>query len=228
LAVNTRNVSGFEILPERLSLTPGGQIQIDWNGKRAVIPYIDGTATVGDSNVDKAAERKRPGMEGPVFDALAHPFLVAIGTGGSKAARRSAAQAASAFEKGWQTDFFVSCRMKPDTAVRAEDLKAYHLVLFGTPAAGSLLAQPAASLAVAAHGDGVSIGEHKYPGDKLTYAAVFPNPLDPSRYLVVIGSNSDRWTLPEAHLALRGAFDYSVWDGDGKPMDSGLFDRNWK
>jgi dienelactone hydrolase len=227
VVVTTQNVSEFEIRTEPLGLPANGQLDVEWNGKRLTIAYRGGVAVLP-AGGGEASGFKSDKLEGPVFDALAHPFLAVIGTGGTPDARDSAVEAANAFDTGWQKDFFVSCRTKRDTAVSSEDVRAYNLVLFGQPAADCALAKATASIPVTANDNGVSISTRNYTGSQLTYAAVFPNPLQANRYLVVIGSNSERWTLPEAHLALKGAFDYSVWDANRRQLASGTFGRNWR
>lgn len=177
-----------------------------------------------------ASLRKRPGVEGPVADALAAPFLVVTGTGGTKSEQSALEQAALQFIKAWETDFFVRCRVKRDDLVSSVDIANYNLILLGTPASNRILKKAAGKLPLTVEADSVTLAGRRYDGRNLRFEFVSPNPLNPGRCVVVIGSNSgSKWDLPNPHPARQAYYDFAIWPAAGNsPLAMGYFDSGWR
>ncbi len=227
VTIKTENVSGLEVWPDRIGVAAGTPIQIDWNGAHSTAVFQHAPIGLGSAQSSQAG-LKNSIIEGPIADALAGPFEVVTGTGGSSAQQASARAATDTFARDWQAKFFVGCRRKLDREVTSDDLAAYNLVLIGKPENSGRLAHILEHLPITVQPAGVSIVGGWHAGEGIGFAAVFPNPLNRERYLVVIDSNAEAWKLPDYNFALTGFSDYAVWDSNGFILDSGVFDAQWR
>lgn len=175
---------------------------------------------------------KRPGLEGPVREAISSRHVYVFGTAdkpgeGELGRRREEALRASE----WSTPrrrLLVSFRSMPDTEVTPADLRTSNLVLFGTKETNMLIARLSASLPLELN-----------PG-AADYGLVFVAPVD-GRY-VVINSGLPWWSGAEqaAHPGVRalsgapfailnGLGDFVLFRGSlANVVAEGRFDRNWK
>ena len=107
--------------------------------------------------------------------------------------------------------------MKPAAKVTREDIASANLILFGTPASNVVLAKLAPSLPP----------ELTRPGS----IAIYPNPENPDRYIVVWGAKLLSAPEPELHagwiMPLNLLPDY-VRVENGKVVEGDHFDNEWK
>ena len=111
------------------------------------------------------------------------------------------------------------------------DIAESNLILFGTPASNKLLAKIVKSLPVKWTNSEIEIKGQKFNANTHTLALIYPNPLNPSKYIVF---NSGH-TFSKADLDGTNALLYPRW-GDwavieiatGKPVAAGLFDDSWQ
>ncbi|MBA4062930.1 MAG: hypothetical protein C0501_04325 [Isosphaera sp.] len=112
--------------------------------------------------------------------------------------------------------------------VSTADLKDRHLVLFGTPAENALVAKVADRLPVKFLADGVEVGGKAYRGEGVGLAMVYPNPLNPDRYVLLLpegyagGSPLD---LPDYVVGKRVEAGGRV---SQQVLAKGSFDARWK
>jgi hypothetical protein len=123
--------------------------------------------------------------------------------------------------------------VKDDKDVTATDIGKYHLVLFGDPGSNKLMARMLAKLPVKWTRDAVAIGSQSYPSKESYPALIYPNPLNPAKYVVF----NTGLTIPDSEY--NGDYGMPRW-GDYaivKATDSadvpelqmaGLFDGSWK
>jgi hypothetical protein len=76
-------------------------------------------------------------------------------------------------------------RVKDDRAVTPADIEQYHLVLFGDPASNRLLARLADRLPLRWTEDAIRLGAQRYAAADHAVAMIYPNPLNPRRYVVL-------------------------------------------
>lgn len=207
LRVTTQNVTALQLTPQ--ASLAGAQLKID--GQTLAVPE---NTTPGPLVLVKAEAwrlarpgeleqglAKRPGLQGPIDDVFLEPFLVVTPTGRSNHARvQSWVDSELAhFQDRWRALFRGELRMKPDDQVTDEDLRRYHIVVWGTPASNRLLhrifADHANDLPFQWSDAHVQAGQRRWPTDSHVPAFIYPNPLQPSRYVVV---NSGP-TFREAH-----------------------------
>jgi len=76
-------------------------------------------------------------------------------------------------------------RIKDDTSVTDEDIAGSHLVLWGDPKSNAQLARIADKLGIRWDANGIHTPAAGYPVNQFVPAFIYPNPLNPERYVVV-------------------------------------------
>lgn len=181
---------------------------------------------------DGGALEKRPGLQGPIDDAFMNAFLVVRPTATDRNEAREAwvrKQLASATNE-WRAQFRGDSPVKDDRAVTDSDIAAKNLILFGTPASNRLLARMVEKLPVRWDTSTVRLGRHGFSSETHVPVLIFPNPLNPKRYVVLnsgftfaaAGQGSNAQQTPKLP-------DYAVISlADGKAVLAGFFDEQWR
>ncbi|MBM3861675.1 MAG: hypothetical protein FJ395_18790 [Verrucomicrobia bacterium] len=202
---------------------PNGNV-LDVKVKNVARLAIDGreVRTPGQP-VAPAALRKIHGLQGPIDDAFMESFLCVQPSGAPDARlelfRRE-------FAKWMRGDM----RVKDDKAVTAEDVANHHLILFGDPSNNLLIAHIAGRLPIQWTKDAIVVGAQKFSAAEHTLAMIYPNPLNPRRYVVLnsghtFGEKEFRGTNA---LLFPRLGDYAVLKRDGTVVLAGLFGENWE
>lgn len=184
--------------------------------------------------------QKMPGLQGPIDDAFRETFLCVRGTG--KGWHKGTAQYADAnlqrFESEWAKYFRGQLPIKDDIDVNDTDIAGKHLILFGDPASNYFIDQVLDGLPLQWSETEIELAGKKYAAGEHVPVLIFPNPLNPSRYVVL---NSGH-TFHEAELRDTNAQLYPRL-GDfamlrlqptvDNPLNvevqkAGLFDEFWK
>lgn len=175
---------------------------------------------------------KRPGLQGPIDDAFAKPFLCVRGTGKPWNAEVDAWAATNLkrFEYEWARYMRGDLPVKNDTEVTEADVRDKHLILFGDPGSNSWIAKALSQLPVAWTRDEIRLGDHAQPAKNHAPAFICASPLAKDRYIVI---NSGH-TFHEKEFA---AFNYLLFPrlGDWAMMNvsadesvrAGYFDESW-
>lgn len=144
---------------------------------------------------------KRPGLQGPIDDAFAQPFLCVRGTGQPWNAAVQAWSEANLrrFAYEWHRYFRGELPMKDDADVTEADVKRCNLILFGDPGSNRFLAQALPQLPIRWTSDELQVAGDRYSAADHAPLLIYPNPLSGAegRYLVV---NSGH-TFHETELA---------------------------
>jgi hypothetical protein len=130
---------------------------------------------------------KRHGLQGPIDDAFLDNFLMVRPTGKplhEKVGKWAKAELDHAIHH-WRKQFRGEARVKKDDAVTEADIAGSNLVLWGDPQSNKLLAKIAAKLPIRWDGKGIEVGKKSYPGEHHALALIYPNPLNPERYVVL-------------------------------------------
>lgn len=131
--------------------------------------------------------RKRHGLQGPIDDAFMDAFLFVRPTGtplNPTVGAWATNEMAHAIDH-WRRQYRGDVRIKDDTAITDADLAANHVVVWGDPQSNALLGRLASKLGVRWDVQGVHTPEADYPPDRFAAVEVYPNPLNPGRYVVV-------------------------------------------
>ncbi len=85
----------------------------------------------------------------------------------------------------WRRQFRGEARVKDDTEVTDADIAAHNLVLWGDPSSNAVLAKIADKLPIRWDSDGVRVGDKTYDAGHHVPVLIYPNPLNPKRYVVL-------------------------------------------
>ena len=186
--VATRNVARLTISDVR----SGAALTIDGATLRpAVAPGRDltlektaqGWAVAG----APAGLGKIHGLQGPIDDAFCGSFLCVRPTGESaqKLSHEYAQATCDLFAKEFARWLRGDVRVKTDAEVTPADIAAHHLILFGDPTSNRLIRQIAERLPVRWEGGNLVVGAQRFSAADHALALVYPNPLNPRRYVVL-------------------------------------------
>ncbi|MBP3955959.1 prolyl oligopeptidase family serine peptidase [Gemmata sp. G18] len=171
-------VGGAEIaLPVREKNAPPAKPVIGRkDGKWAYLGELDATPLSG----------KRPGVQGPIDDAFATPFLCVRGTGKAwnPAIQTWADASLKRFAYEWDRYFRGELPVKDDTAVTDADMKRYNLILFGDPGSNALIARALPKMPVTWTEKDLTLGTDKYAAADHAPVLIQPSPFAPGRYVV--------------------------------------------
>jgi hypothetical protein len=123
--------------------------------------------------------------------------------------------------------------VKSERAITENDIYQAHLVVFGTPQNSSLLAKAAKKLPVQFNENNIIIQSHKFKGENIAIRLLYPNPLNPEKYLVIFGAST-----PEAYQPLQkwqandrqftNQPEIAVYNGSNQLIYKAFFDKHWK
>jgi len=176
--------------------------------------------------------RKSHGLQGPVDDAFVDPFLCVrpTGTPWNAASQHWAAKTLDVFSANFAKWLRGDVRVKDDRAVAASDIADYNLILFGDPGSNSVIGKVIGQLPIRWSKTEITIGTHTFGAGDHIPAVIYPNPLNPKRYVVInsghtFGDEDFRGTNAWLYPRLG---DYSVLASNGDIAMSGFFDEQWR
>ena len=249
----TENVTALTLAMEPgycpLEVTRKPRLTIDGQSVEAPAPLSDRSWTVHlrkqgarwttVAQTDDGALRKRSGLQGPIDDAFYDSFLMVAPTG---TAMNSAVGDWANTERAhaithWRRQFRGEAPVKNDTEVTDADIAAHNLVIWGDPSSNKVLARIVGQLPIKWDAAGVHIGAKTYSGDHHVPVLIYPNPLNPKRY-VVLNSGFTFRELDYLNNARQSPKlpDFAVVDVSipanartpGGIVDAGFFDEEWK
>jgi pimeloyl-ACP methyl ester carboxylesterase len=237
VSVVASGVDGFTLEPAghpRFAASRPLVVSIDGQEVKAMAPAglsLTKTAQGWRPGRHETRDGKRPGAEGPIFEAVAGRHFYVFGTADSPGEdelrrRREQAQAAANWS-GQRPPLALYLRVVADRDLPEADLRGASLVLFGTRETNAWIARYAArlpmelnagaadyGLAFVTHADGryllVSSGLSWWTGAEKAQRATFRFLPPPFRLLSTFGD----------YIVFRGGLDH--------PVAEGRFDRDWK
>ena len=122
-----------------------------------------------------------------IDDAFLDPFLLVRPTGvaWNEAVNAQALRTLARFDRLWAKYFRGHPFVKDDKDVTEADFAKYHVVLFGDPGSNKWIAKMNGKLPVKWTKDTVTLGAQSYSAKDNFPALVYPNPLHPSKYVVL-------------------------------------------
>ena len=168
--------------------------------------------------------RKRAGLQGPIDDAFQDSFLCVLPAGGDEPVLNAFRAEFARFMRG-------DIRIKTPDQVTSRDVAESHLVLFGEPWTNPLIAKVLPKLPVRWTKERIELGGKTYPAKDHRVVMIYPNPLNPDRYVVLNTGNTfhgpEGYTQSSWFMYPRLG-DYAVVNAAGEPEVFGYFDRNWR
>jgi hypothetical protein len=191
------------------------------------------------AKVDDGTLRKRHGLQGPIDDAFMDSFLMVRPTGkplNEKVGAWAAAEMKHAVEH-WRKQFRGDARIKDDGEITDADVAAHNLVLWGDPSSNKVLAKIADKLPVRWGADKVTLGEQSFAAAHHVPVLIYPNPLNPKRYVVLnSGFTFREYDYLNNARQVPKLPDFAVIDvltppssrHPGAVAAAGFFDEEWK
>lgn len=200
IAVRTRNIDQFTLRmpPGTCPLDVSQPVGILVNGDAVEVPgpftdrsfsatlHRDGDRwRAGPRPVDGL--RKAHDLQGPVDDAFMDRFVFV----------RPSGQAAHPAVQKWVTDEREHARIhwrqqfrgkvleKRDTEISEAEIAGANLILWGDPQSNAVLARIADQLPIRWEQDRIVVGDRSFDADGHAPILIYPNPLNPSRYVVL-------------------------------------------
>ncbi len=245
--ITTTNVSGLTVLGaggtftiDSQALTAGTNASFEKRSGKWVLQSTKPSLPAG-SPVAASAEagalaqaglRKVHGLQGPVDDAFMDGFLCVRPTGSpwNAATQEWATTTLETFSWNFAKWLRGDIRVKNDRDLAAGDIAAYNLILFGDPGSNRVIAQVLGQLPIKWTKAAITIGSETFGAADHIPVVIFPNPLNPKRYVVI---NSGH-TFGEADFRGTNAWlyprlgDYAVLKPNGDIVMSGFFDEQWR
>lgn len=188
---------------------------------------------------DHGGLAKRPGLTGPVNDAFMDRFVFVRPSGRPLHPKVGpwVETELSAAAKLWQRLARARVPVILDTALTDQDLAEKNLILWGDPSSNALLARMLPHLPITWTKDRLEVRGQTYDPTDHVPILIFPNPLNPNRY-VVLNSGYDVRGEGYASNALQTPKfpDWAVIDlrepatarWPGKVVAAGFFDEAWQ
>ena len=186
-----------------------------------------------------ASLRKRPGLTGPIDDAFMDSFIFVRPSGKPLNPELGAwvEGELTAARQLWRDVYRGDARVTADRALSASDIASHHLILWGDPSSNSVLAKILGRLPLQWDAKSIVFRGRTYAAAHHAPILIFPNPLNPRRY-VVLNSGLDFRAEGSANNALQTPKlpDWAIvdlrtppnWRWPGKIADAGFFDERWK
>jgi hypothetical protein len=181
---------------------------------------------------------KAHGLQGPVDDAFMDSFVFVRPTGTPlNAATGKWVEGELAHARvHWRQQFRGDARVVDDTAVTKEHIADANLVLWGDPQGNALLRRIADRLPVRWTKSGLVVDGKTYDAASHVPVLIFPNPLNPSRYVVLNSSftyreydylNNARQTSKLPDWAVLDVTKPATPRAPAGVVDAGFFNEQW-
>jgi len=215
--VKADNILQYEILLSDLHYDKKTPLKITTNEKLSYEGIPDGKSLIIDVNPQVKSTNgtiyKTNEIEGPVNHAFAGKFMVVEGTSGNPVERRNIRRVVDEFRQKWRESYWGDCLYKQDIAIDSTDIADNHLILFGDQKTNLLINKIMAYLPFKIGQGYIKVREDKYTGQHLGIQLIYPNPLNPAKYVVILsGTNIDDFQIGDSELSLNGWHDYTVWE----------------
>jgi hypothetical protein len=247
----TENVSRirFEFPPGQWPGKAAGHIEVIIDGDRLTGPLVQSDRSwtwelskVSDHwvpDVSDAKLRKRPGLQGPIDDAFMDSFLFVLPGGKSKdpiVNQWIESESLHAMHH-WRKHFRGDIQSKLDSEVTADDIESSNLILFGDPDCNQMIQRVIGDLPLKWDADNIVIGDEQVERRNHVPVLVYPNPLNPSRYVVINSGftfreydylNNARQTPKLPDWALVDISNGATTRLPGEIRAAGFFDEAWQ
>ncbi|MEX2264615.1 MAG: prolyl oligopeptidase family serine peptidase [Bryobacteraceae bacterium] len=138
-------------------------------------------------NPEEQGLRKRHGLQGPIDDAFLDRFVIVrpTGQGMSPAVGSWVAAEQERAVKEWRRHFRGDALVRDDTEIDDAEIARGNLILWGDPESNAVLRRIAARLPIRWTRDSITVNGQTYPADSHALVLIYPNPLNPKKYVVL-------------------------------------------
>lgn len=191
------------------------------------------------NSVEDNTLRKRHDLQGPIDDAFMDHFIMVRPTGSplnEKLGTWTKGEMAHAVDH-WRRQYRGEAQVKDDTAINKEDIADANLILWGDPQSNAVLKRIAAKLPIRWDAEGVHVGGKIYGVGTHVPILIYPNPLNPKRYVVLnsgftfreydyLNNARQNAKLPDWAVVDITTPPSSRWPG--RVVDAAFFDEKWE
>lgn len=181
---------------------------------------------------------KKHGLQGPIDDAFMGPFLFVKPTtaGNHPKVDQWVESEFNRAVREWHRQMRGDAIVKTSDQLKPEDIENYHLVLWGDSKSNATLAKIVDKLPIQWNQENVSVGALQYGAATHVPVMIFPNPLNPDRYVVLNSSFTYReYDYLNNARQIPKLPDWAVVDittppdsrFPGKIADADFFDEKW-
>jgi len=250
--VQTQNVSGLTLsmeageCPLDSGVTPivfidGQELVVDrvktdlsWEVSLVKQDGIWKSVAAGNSGV---MLRKKPGLQGPIDDVFMDRFVIVKPSGQVRRSlsdrwiRRDLVR----LEDQWREQFRGEALAVSDLNFKVDEWKDANWVLFGSPETNALIKQLAPYLPIQWRSGNIRVGEQVFDDTRHVPVLIFPNPMNPAKYVVLnsgftfrgFGSNATQVPrLPD--YAIIDTRVRATTESPGGIVLTGFFDEQWQ
>jgi hypothetical protein len=246
--VTAKNITRFAILPPVLQ---GAVPQLRVEGKAVPLPAREGIIPPRKTVVGKRdgkwvylgerddvkLEGKQPGLQGPIDDAFATPFLCVRGTGKAwnPAVQSWADARLKQFAGEWGHYFRGELPVKDDTAVTDDDVRRCNLILFGDPGSNPWIAKVLPRLPIRWTQDELEMAGKRHAAKEHVPVLIQPSPLAHGRYVVLNSGHTfgEKELAAVNYLLFPRLGDWAVMRigskdlPEGAVVEAGFYDERW-
>jgi dienelactone hydrolase len=248
IKVTTTNVVALRLrFPRGSKVLTGDQAKIDIDSQSInLTDWPDGAPLIlaktdGKWDLPKRAEqlRKVHRLQGPIDDAFLDRFIMVAPSG--EGMHTATGKWVDAEMKHaivhWQRQFRGVAIQKKDSEIGDDDIASSNLVLWGDPASNKILARIIDKLPIKWNGKELGIGEQLFDVSHHMPALIYPNPLNPKKYVVLNSGFTFReydylnnarqvpklpdWTIVDVNQPMTSR-------APGGIAAAGFFDETWK
>ncbi|HEV8541911.1 MAG TPA: prolyl oligopeptidase family serine peptidase [Verrucomicrobiae bacterium] len=255
IQATTKNVSAltFDIGPGKSSFAQTPEVALDGQTISGAPPQSDHSwrahfrksegkwQMVSEADYRNHGETlaKRPGLQGPIDDAFMDSFVMVLPSGSAMNEKAGAwtKQEQEHAIREWRRQFRGEARLVKDTDLTTNEIATANLVLWGDPSSNEVLRKIAEKLPIKWSPDGLQLGSEKFTLNDHVPAFIYPNPLNPERYVVVnSGFTYREYDYLNNARQVAKLPDYAIIDIStppnsrypGKIVTGGFFDETWQ
>lgn len=239
LVVQTKNVSALTLTPPK-----GSPLKLRLNGAGPIDLPADGPssfvlATNGWQAGQLKGMQKKHGLQGPIDDAFMGSFIFVkpTGTCRSESVDKWVKAEFDHAVTHWRQQMRGDAVVKLDTEISEKDIAGSNLVLWGDAQSNKVLAKIEEKLPIRWTADSVKAGDQSFDPANHALIAIYPNPLNPAKYIVLNSSFTYReydylnnarqvsklpdWVIVDVRTPPNSRF-------PGKVVAADFFDEQWQ
>jgi hypothetical protein len=224
ISLFTENVRSFTIYPNELPGNTFHTLNIYLGNKYFQTINIDPANNKYAFQIGTAAGKlqKNHYTEGPINDFFSDKFFLV------KRADNLFTAPIDNFVSNWQYNFFGSCYSKPESNITYEELKSNNILFFGKTSSNKYIKNMLDAIPLTICGDTIKLFNKSWVGKNLTAKIIYPNPLNPQKYFLVIAGTNHIYTGEIIDLPLKGWNDVEITNDSSKLIYAKDFDQHWK
>jgi pimeloyl-ACP methyl ester carboxylesterase len=189
--------------------------------------------------IDDKTLRKRHNLQGPIDDAFMDSFVMVKPTGKPLNEKTGAwvdREMKHAID-AWRAQFRGEAQVRDDTSIDENDIANSNLVLWGDPSSNAVLKRIAEKLPIRWDAEAIHVGDKSFPSGTNVPVMIYPNPLNPKRYVVLNSGftfreydylNNDRQNAKLPDWAIVDVMVPPSPLDPGRIADAGFFGEQWE